>query len=78
MMAMSKFAKQISQSARRNARFNENGTIDCDINHPRFGWIPFTADPNDVEEHGRAIHADLVANGNPAPFVPTPQGGPPE
>jgi hypothetical protein len=34
----------------------ENGTIDCDFEHPKYGWIPFTADPNDVEEHGRAIY----------------------
>jgi hypothetical protein len=33
----------------------ENGTIDCDFNHPKYGWIPFTADPDDVEEHGRII-----------------------
>lgn len=52
----------------RGPKYNENGTIDCEINHPEFGWIPFTADQNDVEEHGRAIFADIVENGNPAPF----------
>lgn len=45
----------------RNAVRLEDGRIDCEINHPRFGWIPFTADPNDVEPHGRAIHAEIVA-----------------
>lgn len=39
---------------------NDNGTIDCELLHPQFGWVPFTADPNDVEEHGRAIHAYLL------------------
>jgi hypothetical protein len=24
-------------------------TIDCEINHPRHGWIPFTCDPNDTQ-----------------------------
>lgn len=45
----------------RNARTNDDGTIDCEINHPQFGWIPFTADPNDVEPHGRAIWAAIKA-----------------
>jgi len=40
----------------RNPRWNAgNETIDCEIEHPVFGWIPFTANPNDPEEHGRAI-----------------------
>jgi hypothetical protein len=34
-----------------------NGYIDCEINHPKFGWIPFTARPDDVELHGREIYA---------------------
>lgn len=40
----------------------DGARIDC-----RLKWdeideeLPFTADPNDVEEHGRAIHAALVA-----------------
>ena len=34
---------------------NANGTFDCEINHPQFGWIPFTANPDDPEPHGRAI-----------------------
>lgn len=39
----------------RAAVAKANGTFDCEINHPQFGWIPFTADPDDVEPHGRAI-----------------------
>ena len=39
----------------REAKFNANGTIDCEIEHPQFGWIPFTANADDVEEHGRLI-----------------------
>lgn len=54
----------------RNPRFNARGSIDCEINHPEFGWIPFTADPND--DAGAAIHAaalslDPVAYATPAP-----------
>lgn len=52
----------------RNAHYNANGTIDCELNHPRFGWIPFTADENDVEEFGRAMFAAIVAAGDVAPY----------
>lgn len=36
-----------------------DGRFDCEIEHPRWGWIPFTADANDVAPHGRAIHAAI-------------------
>lgn len=45
----------MTQLEYRNAVLNEGGTFNCEINHPQFGWIPFTADPDDVEPHGRAI-----------------------
>ena len=51
----------------RNAAYNAIGTIDCEIEHPNFGWIPFTADPNDVEPHGREIF-DLLRD-VAAPYV---------
>lgn len=54
----------------RNAIYNEHGTIDCEINHPEFGWIPFTASPDDVEAHGKAIYAELLDSGNVAAFIP--------
>lgn len=31
----------------RNAKYLENGWIDCEIEHPVLGWIPFTCDPED-------------------------------
>ena len=39
---------------------NADGTIDCRIFHPRYGFIPFTASPNDPDFHGRAIHEILA------------------
>jgi len=33
----------------RNAQRNAFGTIDCEINHPVYGWIPTTASANDAE-----------------------------
>lgn len=45
----------------RNPAYNQFGTIDIEIEHPRFGWIPFTADPNDTEPMGRKLHQKAVA-----------------
>lgn len=43
----------------RNVVQLDDSRYDCEINHPVFGWIPFTADSNDVEPHGRAIWAAI-------------------
>lgn len=45
----------------RTPRFNAQGTIDCEMEHAEFGWIPFTASPDDCEEFGRTVHAELLA-----------------
>jgi hypothetical protein len=39
----------------RNPIFTETGAIDCEINHPEFGWIPFTASADDVEPLGNEV-----------------------
>ncbi len=41
----------------------EHTAIDCLITTSQFGneILPFTADQNDIEPHGRAIFADIVA-----------------
>lgn len=52
----------------RNQKYNANGiTVDCEINHPVFGWIPFTASPNDIEEHGREVYKAII-NGKFGPI----------
>ena len=38
------------------------GAIDCEVNHNLFGWLPFTADPNDPEEVGRNTYQDIRDN----------------
>lgn len=57
----------------RNPVFTADGRIDCEIEHPVYGWIPFTADPNDVEVYGAEIYVAALAL-EPAPHVaqPTP------
>ena len=41
--------------------FTEDDRVDCEINHPDYGWIPFTADPDDVEQFGRDLYAEIKA-----------------
>lgn len=53
----------------QNPRYNEHGTIDVDLEHPVYGWIPFTATPDDVEPHGREIYRRAAA-GECGPILP--------
>ena len=56
----------------RNPRYNNLKTIDCEINHPELGWIPFTATPDDQEELGKLIYQEMVdgTHGDIAPYIP--------
>lgn len=61
----------------RNPIYTENGWIDCEIEHPEYGWIPFTCDPND-----RGASFDTAAlfeemKPHAAPYVPPPPPPPP-
>lgn len=59
----------------KNPTHNASGTIDVEIERPSLGWIPFTASPDDVEEHGRALYA--LVKDEAAPYVePEPQPAP--
>lgn len=57
----------------RNPVFNAFGTIDCEVEHSEFGWIPYTASPDDCVEFGREVFrvasgmdvADYVAEDEP-------------
>lgn len=60
----------------RNARYiNSNGWIDCEIEHPQFGWIPYTLDPADTDMtiNNDDLLADMAANGDVAAYVPPTQ-----
>ena len=58
----------------RNAQYNAAGTIDVEWNHPVYGWIPFTASPDDVTEYGRELfqRAQALEFGPVAPYVAPP------
>lgn len=55
----------------------EHTAINCEILISQFGneMLPFTASPNDIEAHGRAIFADIFSGkyGLIAEYVPPPE-----
>lgn len=60
----------------RNAKIiNEKGWVNCEINHPEYGWIPYTLDPSDTDMtiNNDDLLADMAANGDVAAYVPPTQ-----
>ena len=60
----------------RNAKYiNDQGWIDCEINSPKWGWIPYTLDPNDTDMtvNNDELLAAMTANGDVAAYVPPTQ-----
>lgn len=59
----------------RSAKYNRLGTIDCEIEHPTHGWIPFTCDPNDqgAAFDTREMFDRMVDSGVVAAYVPPTQ-----
>jgi len=60
----------------RNAQYiNDNGWIDCEIEHPEFGWIPYTLDPADTDMtvNNDDLLSTMTANGDVAAYVPPTQ-----
>lgn len=46
--------------------YTDDGRIVCEINHPKFGWIPCTIDENDPPTQD--IFNDVVANETIEPY----------
>lgn len=62
------------EMAYRNPFRNIYGTIDLELQHPKWGWIPYTASPDDSAEGCRALCAEIEAKeaespGHIAPYV---------
>ncbi|EJA0607579.1 DUF4376 domain-containing protein [Salmonella enterica] len=60
----------------KNSVYTESGLINCLVHFEGFAdFIPFTASPDDTEEHGRQLFADLKAGkyGPVALFTVTPE-----
>ena len=60
----------------RNAKYiNNNGWIDCEIQHPVYGWGPYTLNPADTDMtvNNDDLLAAMAAKGDVAPYVPPTQ-----
>jgi hypothetical protein len=66
---------QVTITEIRNAKSlnAENTLYDVEINHPEFGWIPYTLDPNDTDQ--TVSNDDLLAmiGSNFEAYVPPTQ-----
>jgi len=54
----------------RNPIFTAGGLIDCEVKHPRYGWIPFTCDPADTAADFNTASLFAAMEPQAAPFVP--------
>jgi hypothetical protein len=60
----------------RNAKYvNQNGWIDCEIEHPEFGWIPYTLSPDDEDMtvNNNELLAEMAQRGDVEAYVPPTQ-----
>lgn len=59
----------------RNARIRADGRINCEIETPEYGWLPFLADPNDTGANFDVaeLHARMAADPETSPYVPPTQ-----
>ena len=55
-----------------NAKYNAFGTVDCEIEHPVHGWIPFTADPSDIEPLGAEVFSSVESSASAYVAPPPP------
>jgi hypothetical protein len=55
----------------KNMKYTASGMIEMEIYHPNYGWIPFSASPNDSELLGRELYAQAIAGtlGAIAPYI---------
>jgi len=55
----------------RNARYISASVIDCEIEHPQYGWIPYTLDPSDTDEtiDNDALLSAMTENADVAAYV---------
>ena len=59
----------------RNAKHISEGRIDCEVEHPMHGWIPYTLDPADTDMtiNNDDLLAAMEAAGDVEAYVPPTQ-----
>lgn len=59
----------------RKPIYTADGRIDCEIEHPNYGWIPYTAFENLNDAREKSIY-DAALKAKPAPYVAPPPPSP--
>ena len=60
----------------RNAKYiNDSGWVECEVNHPEFGWIPYGLNPADTDMtvNNDDLLAAMAKSGDVAAYVPPTQ-----
>ncbi len=59
----------------RNAKYIDDTRIDCEIEHPEHGWIPYTLDPADTDMtiDNNVLLAAMISADDVAAYVPPTQ-----
>ena len=59
----------------RNAKYIDGTRIECEINHPSYGWIPYGLDPTDTDMtvDNNMLLAAMKANKDVAAYIPPTQ-----
>jgi len=59
----------------RNAKYIDDTRIDCEIEHPVHGWIPYTLDPADTDMtvNNDDLLSAMASAGDVAAYVPPTQ-----
>lgn len=60
----------------RNAKYiNTSGWIDCELEHPQWGWIPYTLNPDDTDDtiSNAELLVEMAKRNDVAPYVPPSQ-----
>lgn len=54
----------------KNAEYLKDGRIKCEVEHPKLGWIPYTASKDDSEEFGKKLFKILSKSKKVSKYVP--------
>jgi hypothetical protein len=65
---------QVTITEARNASYiDADGNIDCEINHPEYGWIPYTLRDDDPDTTVDNAAVKAILGSNIAAYVPPTQ-----
>lgn len=66
--------EQVTITEARNASYiDADGNIDCEINHPEYGWIPYTLRDDDTDTTVDNAAVKAILGSNIAAYVPPTQ-----